>query len=274
MTTLVAWTGADSHGTASLYVASDSRASWDIGGGRKRTWDHCRKVFVLPGRPDVLAYCGPIVLLSHTLAALVDQIALGYVPYAPTSRERFQNLSIRLRGAHEAYPAEQLSPYTVLYATRDGEGRPASFHAFAASWRTGGWHTQELPAQRTSDIVWVDGSGADAASKWIQRWRAGDVSGRTSRSIFSGFCDSLHSGEDPNSGGAPQLAALYRAQNAEILGTIWRGARYLMGTPDGLNGVNPSSIEWRDNLFQRCDGTTLERLPNAKRHARPRALEP
>jgi hypothetical protein len=90
--------------------------------------------------------------------------------------------------------------------------------------------------------------------------------------VFSGLCDAIAGGEDPLTGGAPQLAGIYRTASAEFFGVVWSGARYVMGTPDSLAAVDPRAIEWRNRLFERCDGTTLLLLSGAQRHARPRSL--
>ncbi|MGH7752442.1 MAG: hypothetical protein ACREN5_06470, partial [Gemmatimonadales bacterium] len=92
--------------------------------------------------------------------------------------------------------------------------------------------------------------------------------GRTSRTVFGALCDSIASGSDPASGGAPQLAGLYRVGSGQTFGVITAGKRYLLGLcvddSPALGGV-----EWRNELFERCDWETGTRLPEAQRHYRP-----
>jgi hypothetical protein len=91
----------------------------------------------------------------------------------------------------------------------------------------------------------------------------------TSRSDFWHLCDSIQSGDDPLSGGAPQLVGLYRSFPARTFGIVLDRSRFL----NGLRLAGPLSsevVEWRDKDFQRVDGETMERLPEAHRHARTR----
>jgi hypothetical protein len=77
--------------------------------------------------------------------------------------------------------------------------------------------------------------------------------GTFSRSVYTGFCDSLISGEDSFSGGAPQLVGLYRNGSGMHFGTILRGKSFYRG----LEAVHLSlpEIEWRNELFERCDSS-------------------
>lgn len=66
MTSLVVWTGVDSRAPASIYLASDSRLSWDNGD----TWDFGRKVFASHRYPDILGYYGEVFLLHKSSGRL------------------------------------------------------------------------------------------------------------------------------------------------------------------------------------------------------------
>jgi hypothetical protein len=77
--------------------------------------------------------------------------------------------------------------------------------------------------------------------------------GTFSRAVFTGFCDSLISGEDPFSGGAPQLVGLYRNGSGMHFGTILRGKSYYRGLEAAQLSV--PQIEWRNELFERCDSS-------------------
>ena len=94
---------------------------------------------------------------------------------------------------------------------------------------------------------------------------------RTSRSVFSGFCGALASGEDSFTGGAPQLVGLYRQMAGQTFGVIYSGAQYVFGFKVTDSGL-ASSLDWRNALFERCDGLTMERHESAQLHSRPRGL--
>jgi hypothetical protein len=67
MTLLVSWAGVDTHGTASAYIAADSRISW----GNPAVFDHGRKVYALRSSPDILGYCGDVLFPAIVLSQIV-----------------------------------------------------------------------------------------------------------------------------------------------------------------------------------------------------------
>jgi hypothetical protein len=162
---------------------------------------------------------------------------------------------------------------SVVYATRNGKRMRLSFHVFGMEWKKDkGWRFEqfETPTSK-SGVVCAYGSGAESAQGYVERWMREDVSGRTSRSVFSGFCDSIESGRDQFSGGSPQLVGMYRDGPAQDIGVIWSGKRFLAGVEIASPPSN-SALQWRDRLFQRCDAVTLEPIKGAQRHARPTRL--
>ena len=133
----------------------------------------------------------------------------------------------------------------------------------------------ELPEE--SGLIISAGSGKVALKKWYEEWvglhnKDPYRSGRTSRNVFSAFCDSLESQADPLSGGAPQLVGLYRVGPANSFGIIHNNQRFLNGIE-----VKPSSslneIEWRNTLFERCCGETLKILKKAQRQPKLRGIK-
>lgn len=148
----------------------------------------------------------------------------------------------------------------------------SQFDVSAISWDAKtGWKQEFFPMPTTSGIIKAWGSGQGAVDKWYQRWLSTRQGSRTSRSVFSAFCDALAAGEDSFTGGAPQLVGLYRQGMGETFGVIFAGSRYVLGIPSqDLPLANP--IEWRNALFERCDGQTMQRLDEAQRHSRPQGL--
>jgi len=55
----------------------------------------------------------------------------------------------------------------------------------------------------------------------------------------------------------------------ETYGIIWNDRRYLLGLPVD-DGVKYDGVDWRNELLERCDGTTLSVLRGAKRHVKPK----
>src|SRR5690349_5803581 len=76
-----------------------------------------------------------------------------------------------------------------------------------------------------SGVIAVLGSGSHNVQVPLDEWAASH-SGGTSRAVFSAFCDSLRSGDDPFSGGPPQLVGLWRKSPPQTFEVIWQQRRY------------------------------------------------
>ena len=251
MTTLVCWTGCDSRGPSSLYIATDSRYSWD-----RVKWSSGRKLAVRPQSGELLAFAGDCAFASSLLLAL---------PEHPLSDG---SILQRLTTTSNQYPWP-LEKTVIVFARRLGEGMQSSFLVTAFEYGNGAWsqHPQKI-SRESSGLVCAFGSGASHARQEVGRWIKGDVSGRTSRSVFSGFCSALEQGVDRDSGGAPQLASLYRRGLARECGLVWKGIRYVAGLPPD-EGADLWRWAWHNDLLERYDPYTMERLLGAQPHASP-----
>jgi hypothetical protein len=119
-------------------------------------------------------------------------------------------------------------------------------------------------------MLHVAGSGSTSVREAHKLWQA-SAAARTSRAVFSAFCESVTGGKDPKTGGAPQLAGLYREGPGLLFGIIHAQQRFFAGAQ--LTGIeDPKAVEWRNDLFERVGGTTKRRLSGAQRHL-PRAEE-
>jgi hypothetical protein len=58
----------------------------------------------------------------------------------------------------------------------------------------------------------------------------------------------------------------------ESFGIIYQNARYLLGLPTASEEAVLMEVEWRNELFERCDALSMERISGAQRHARPKHL--
>lgn len=269
MTSLIAWAGVDSRGPASIYLASDSRISWENRG----TWDFSRKLFASTSYPDILGYFGDVLFTSRVLGQVVDLIDAQSLFTADAEPEsKFAAIIMVFKQAHLTYPEGGRRPFSVFHCSRRGKGMATRFALFELSWDlTTGWQNKAIPvSSERSALVVARGSGEKSVLKWLAQWDKSEV-GRTSRSIFSAFCDALASGADAKSGGAPQLVGIYREGSAKSFGVIHKGNRYLHGLcVDSSPWLG--SVEWRNELFERCDWRTREKLDSAQRQPRPRRL--
>jgi hypothetical protein len=268
MTTLVSWLGVDQRGPSSLYFASDSRFTWDS----STKWDYGRKLFASRSRPEILAYCGDVLFSSQVLGQalqLIDGELLYGASVAPT--QRLASLQQFLQESFKHYPASQRRSFSVIYGARIGAGMGSTFYVGQIDWTPSNqWSTLDWQLPVKSSVISKLGTGYASFSDAFQRWQGSDVGG-TSRAVYSAFCDHLKSNRDPASGGAPQLVGLYREGSAMTIGVVFGGERWISGAcVKGRAGRD--DVEWRDELFQRCDGNTLSPLVGAQRHARPRGV--
>lgn len=269
MTSLICWAGVDSRGPASIYLASDSRISWSPGG----IWDRGRKVFACNTSPELLGYLGQVLFPSQALSQARDLIDAGllFTTGAPPEQKRDAIFGI-VKEHFRTYPVERDQVFTVVHCTRHREGMDSTFHVSTLSWRTScGWQEEVVSIPSVSGIIKAWGSGEAAIDTWYKRWMNTQQGRRTSRSVFSAFCDALSSGEDSFTGGAPQLVGVYRRGGGATFGLVYAGRRYTLGVRVEDHG-GLSKIEWRNALFERCDGQMMNRLESAQRHQRPGGL--
>ena len=264
MTSVAAWIAVDSRGPSSAYIATDSRLTW----GASEHWDYGRKAFASSRYPDISAYVGDVLFPSMLLSQYTDVRDADRTADYLSSGDRFAKLVEACRLTHKDLPANQKRPFTIVHVSREGEGMVAAFQVRTLTYRRGGWETECLSSDwERSTIVRAEGSGRDAVLAANERWESGE-SGGTSRACFSAFVDSLAKGGDAHSGGAPQLVALYRKGPGRSLGVIQGKSRFISGLPIQSSGPMPD-VEWRNELFERCDGVTRRRLKGAQRHQRP-----
>jgi hypothetical protein len=131
--------------------------------------------------------------------------------------------------------------------------------------------SRETAVPATTGLVGSYGSGKESAERRLREWQQSDSAGR-SRAILSSFCDSINSGNDPLSGGPPQVVALYTQGPPVQIGMLLDGRRYINGLEVNI-GPHLRKIEWRDSLGQIVDPITGNLLPGARRFACPAALQ-
>ncbi len=273
MTSLISWVGVDSHGISSVYLASDSRISW----GNNAVWDYGRKLFASRNHPEILGYCGDVLFPSQILGQIVEQIDSGILfDSEEPHHQKFHKIASIIKQSWVDYPDVSRQGFEVIYCTRQNSGTNANFHVWLLKpTPSNEWYEDELllplsshPSNTNySQIIRVTGSGTKSVEDWDYRWASSDI-GKTSRAVFSAFCDSLKSGQDPRSGGTPQLVGIYRIEPAKLFGIIYKDERYLFGLP--VSQVSSyEKVEWRNELFECCNGRTMMPIEGTQRHARP-----
>jgi len=186
VTSLAAWVAVDSRLPSSFYLASDSRISFD---GRP-PFDAARKLFASSQYPDLFAYCGAVDFPFPVLEQALKQIDSGRLfsrdDGATARNQKFEALLKSL-----TYPLKK-GGFTVLHAARDGEGMNVTFFLWSIEWAAEkGWFNEPLDLPIESALVLSAGSGGTVIREHNRKWR--ELLPRTSRSVFSAFCDALES---------------------------------------------------------------------------------
>ncbi|MFK4804328.1 hypothetical protein ACI3KX_00535 [Microbacterium sp. ZW CA_36] len=274
MTSLIAWTAADSRGPSSLNLAADSKISWP---GTSSEWNEAQKVFASSVHPLAVGFAGTLEFPSTVLPSIIERIDRGLAP----NGSRLQDVvTSALRHAWSSYrpPRRESQEIEVLIASRDGAGMQGEFGLrqlscrHASSRADDGWSIQDVNIPPGSTAIRIVGSGASAVKRHIGRWQTSDAA-NTSRAVFSGFVDAIVSGVDRQSGGAPQLASIYRVGPARLLGVVHGNQRYFAGS-HLVGNESTGGVEWRTATFERADGDSKVRLSGAQRQPRPPLLEP
>jgi hypothetical protein len=270
MTSLICWVGVDSRGPTSVYLASDSRISWL----KSENWDTGRKVFASQAQPDIFAFCGDVLFASQKIGQIVDQLDRGFLyDVSAEPMQKHAAIFTSVRQSFEDVPNGRRDKFSIIHCTRNEENMRATFSICKISWSNdAGWLKDCLPLPNHSDLVDVLGTGTIMVRRWYERWKRSDVAG-TSRSIFSAFCDALNSREDGWTGGAPQLAGVHRSGIAKLFGIVWNGQPFFLGEKVRDPSL-AADIDWYNELLERCDRSTLERLIDAQKHARPLQVKP
>ena len=246
---------------------SDSRISWPTGIG----WDCGQKLFVSSRFPDIFGYCGDVQFPTLALRQIVDRIDQRLIlPNNAPASERNQKISQELQIAYDRYPAHGAQQSTILYFARDDDGRLARLNLLRMDWSRSSTVRSTRIALPTDSALGVTlGSGGPILIRRNEEWKKSQ--GRTSRGIFGSFCEAISSGDDPRSGGPPQLVGLYPRGEGRMFGIVMGDHKYLAGAIVPVD-ANINQFEWRNRLFERVDPVTFQRLEGAQPQPRPRIL--
>lgn len=267
MTLLLSWVGKDSRKISSFYIASDSRISWETGA----KYDYSQKVFAFSKTPDILGYCGDVLYPINVINQILSMEEAGILFKKGASRfERSEIIFNELKKKFIEYPSETAMKDTinVIHVSRDNQ---IDFLCNLFSWSPiKGWTLTEKEIPDSSDKVIVLGTGGKEFNNRYSEYLKG-LSGKTSRALFQCLSHSLFEIKDLKCGGSPQLVGLYNMYNGKKFGVIYKGKRYFLGKEISKSEII-NNIEWRNELFERCDGNTTNILNGAQKQ--PNELRP
>jgi hypothetical protein len=232
MTSLAVALAVDSRGPSALYIVTDSRLTWQT--KEKPHWDVCQKTFAAINSADVFGFCGDAFFPPSILRQIVEQINRGVLFREGVPAEERHHIAFSaLEAAIAQAKSAPMTSFSVFHGSRDGEFMKARFRVWESRYTvsSGIWRDEESDlAGVRSYWVCVDGSGADYIRARGKEWFNTDAEG-TSRAAIWSFCNALHEGRDPFSGGAPQIVGIWRKGPARVFGFRWRGGTYLAGLP-------------------------------------------
>lgn len=264
--------GVDSRGPASIYLAADSRFTFESGATVRHEDGH-RKVYASSVLPELLGFSGDVALPQAVIPAFLGQPFEGLdEPDDDGCPPRAAQLLGRLQSAYAGKSWLHRCGFSVLHALRSDEGMSSRFSLTQISLTAKReWRVVSKKVPRVSAVMAALGSGADGIVDREFHWTR-QMGEPTSRAVFGAFCEELNSGADPYSGGAPELAGLTRRGNGREFGVLYQGGRYLGGAQRAeadLSGL-PAGTEWFNEGFERCDPVTMKLLPGAQRQPKPR----
>ncbi|HJC44040.1 MAG TPA: hypothetical protein H9756_10270 [Candidatus Mediterraneibacter gallistercoris] len=260
MTMLVSWVGVDPHGPTSMYIAADSRISWDAA----NTFDFAKKVFASKKYPEIFGYAGDVLFPSIVLGQIVELIDAGILLNTTmTCDQKNKIIFEKICESLSKYPQLYIgSNVQIMHLSRDTEvdtkvrGYPKFYH-YKLTWsKKNGFIFEKISIPNKSGLLCVLGTGAKEFNEKYLLYQKGRNS-NTSRNVFHCFTDTLANIQDRYCGGSPQLVGLIRKPLTYGIsfGIISEKRRYYLGMQIPNNACF-TNVEWRNNLFEICDGGT------------------
>jgi hypothetical protein len=251
MTSLVAFIASDSEpenpSPASLYFISDSRRSW--GSGKTLvTIDDCQKLYASSVSPELFGFTGNISFAQAIVELHVKNVETK--KNWTNSYTGFAQLCERANSVLTSRADYSTGGFTIMYGARDFRGKQkAEFRVCLLrcdEYKNISTRHITIPRNSQTARVIIGGTGIYSVEKAAASWTSSTVI-MPSRDIFCQFCDSITTDVDPFSGGAPQLAVLYRNGNAEHVG-VFTDAAYVYGKP--LQNGQSIPKQWRNRNFE------------------------
>lgn len=283
MTTLIAWASIDEDKTSAVYMASDSRLSWNKLG----SWDSARKIFASEKHPEILGYTGDALFCSQVLSQVIAFIdSCAPLQEANDLSEKYERVESLIKRAFSSYPQQFCLPtFSIIYLTRiDSRWGSCTFrwkagsgwedklvHTIPMSWADVRQAGSDIEKQLRAVIFVREGSGGIKFRQFYSNSEWKKKLPLLSRGIFgafSDFIDTEHGYRDPMTGGVPQVSGLYSKYAAQKIGFVQNSERYLYGiviSPDDYQG----DVRWVNRTFETCAPLNGMLIPGGQRQPAP-----
>ena len=223
--------------------------------------------------PIVVGYCGDVLFPSQVLGQVVEAADCGVLFSETSSNDtRLDAVESMIKCCLQEYilGASRLAGDSVefLLASRASE---SDFLCRTLRWtsKTNAWEMKTEVFKPHSYTLAVLGSGAAIFRRRFEEYQSGNDR-KTSRAAYQCLCHALADEMDNFCGGAPQLVGLYNRGPARRFGIVHQGRRFLHGVEIPENAdINFDGVEWRNDLFERCDPRTKRILEGAQRQPNP-----
>lgn len=264
MTLIVSWIGVDDKKDgkeiASIYISSDSRYTW----GNSGKYDYGIKVFGSTKFPEIFGFCGDVLFPSIIIGQIIPQIDNGILLDNSDNAETKSNkIFSYINTSLESYPKNFIGDsFTILHGTRFEKTFKLFKIIFGADKQL---RKEEVPLGNVSTKVFSGGSGAkEFDENWLKWESEKHNDNRTSRAVYHCLYKTLKEIKDPRTGGLPQIVGLYRNINSRLFGIVENEKKYIFGK-ESSEDINSTSIEWRNENFERMNPETLKIFEGAQR---------
>ena len=252
MTLIASWVGVDSkkggNQVSSVYFASDSRFSWNS----QSVYDEVMKVFCSLKYPYIFGYCGDVLFPSHAIERIIYKIDcdLLFGEDVDSFTKKIHIICDEIETSLKQYPMS--INFSILFGSREST---YDFHVGQIDYHDNNLTFKELVLPKTSDTIFVGGSGATSFNEVRNSLQSNPNNG-TSRFIYHCLSKTIKDYASPTVGGIPQLVGLFREGPGIIFGIIEGEERYVLGkkicfVPKCLN------IQWRNCNFERVNPKTM-----------------
>jgi len=263
MTLLVSWTGIDTHGPASVYIATDSRITW----GKDGAFDHAVKTYAMHNFPAVFGYCGD-ALVSQMIIAQTSALVSSVIDPNRATLEDIANLFARsMARSYADYPKRHSTgSFTVVICGKRQLVSCGDFQCYKIKSSFSDTAISQVAFPVESSPLVIVGSGASEFRRQYDRHSVDENPNRsTSRDVYHAFAQCLQSGLEETVGSVPQIVSVIRKPGScgFHCGAVSGENRYINGQLIDFDLLRNEAV-WFNENFEITDPATKKRMKNAQ----------